>query len=244
MKNKDLVYGIHAIEEAIDSGREPNKIMIKKGLGGDLFYELKKLLGPHKDKIQYVPAEKLNRLTKGNHQGVIALFSPVNYSDLELIIPGVFEKGESPFVLILDGVTDVRNFGAIARSAECCGVHAIVIPQKGGAQITSDAVKTSAGALNRIAVCRVKFLQDAIEYLKNSGCQIVACTEKGEKNISDADLTSGTAVIMGSEDTGVSPVFRKMCDLELKIPMTGVTNSLNVAVAAGVICYERLRQLL
>lgn len=243
MKNKDLVYGIHAIEEALDSGREPNKILIKKGLGGELFLELKKILGSHKDKIQYVPVEKLNRLSKGNHQGVMAFFSPVNYSSLENIIPGVYEKGENPFVLILDGVTDVRNFGAIARSAECCGVHALVIPQKGGALITSDAVKTSAGALNRIAVCRVKFLQDAIDYLRNSGCKIVACTEKGEKNISDYDLSEGTVVIMGAEDTGVSPVFRKMCDIELKIPMIGETNSLNVAVAAGIICYERLRQV-
>jgi len=192
--------------------------------------------------MQTVPAEKLDRVTRKNHQGVIAYISPITYSNIEEIVPGLFEKGETPLILILDQVTDVRNFGAIARTAEIAGVDAIIIPEKGAAQINADAIKTSAGALNLVPVCRTPSLSHTIKYLKNCGLRIVAATEKGERFYDETNMKDPLAIIMGSEDLGIESSLLKIADEWIKIPQFGQIASLNVSVAAGILIYEALRQ--
>ena len=238
MKEKEYVFGIHAVIEALDAGREINKIMIQKGANSPLMRELSIKLKPHRKLVQYVPVQKLNYITQKNHQGVIAFLSPITYHHIESIIPQLFEEGKIPLILILDRITDVRNFGAIARTAECMGVDCIVVPKKGGAQVTADAVKTSAGALSRIAVSRVDYIEDTITFLKNSGLTIYGCTEKADANLSDLDMSVPLAMIMGSEEDGISPKFLDQLDAAGKIPMMGQTKSLNVSVAAGMVMYE------
>jgi 23S rRNA (guanosine2251-2'-O)-methyltransferase len=237
-----LIYGIRPVLEAIAAGKEIEKVLLQNGLGGPLAGELKRGIREHGIVFQYVPAEKLNRVTGKNHQGVIAYVSSVEYQTVGNIVPMLFERGETPLLIILDRVTDVRNFGAIARSAECMGVHAIVIPSRGSAQINSDAVKTSAGALHHLAVCREHNLKDTIDYLKESGIRVIACTEKTERLIYDADFSSPCAILLGSEENGVSPEYLKRCDDQVRIPLSGKTESLNVSVAAGVAVYEAVRQ--
>ncbi|MGZ3932758.1 MAG: 23S rRNA (guanosine(2251)-2'-O)-methyltransferase RlmB [Bacteroidia bacterium] len=244
MSEDNLIFGIRAVIEAIGAGKEVEKILLQKGLSNDLFNQLRKAMSGKDIPYQFVPPEKLKRITDKNHQGVIAYLAEVTYYDTEDLLTRTFEKGLTPLVLILDRITDVRNFGAIARSAECAGVNFIVIPSRGAAQINADAVKTSAGALHRIPVCREENLKHTIEYLKESGLQIVACHEKTDKAIYDTDLKKPTAIIMGSEEDGISGEYIKRSDVQVKIPMSGSIASLNVSVATGIVLFEAVKQRL
>ncbi len=236
-KVEDLVFGIRTVIEAVNQGKTINKVLIQKGLTGDLIKELTILLSKHNILIQKVPVQKLNHMVKKNHQGVIAMTSPVAYHDLDWLIQSVYERAEDPFVLVLDRVKDVRNFGAIARTAECFGVHAVVIPNKDAALITSDAIKTSAGALYKIPVCKVNHLSLAIDFLKGSGLKTYACTEKSDKTIDTVKSKGPLALIMGSEEDGINEKILNKCDVKFKIPMKGKIKSLNVSVACAVAIY-------
>ncbi len=240
--NDDLIFGIRTIIEAIHSGKEIEKVLIKKGLSGDLFKEMFDLVRAHSIPFQYVPLEKINRITRKNHQGVIAFVSPIVFHDLENLLPTLFEEGKDPLVLVLDQLTDVRNFGAIVRTAECAGVHAVVIPDKGSARINADAVKTSAGALHMVPVCRTRDLKKSIKFLQESGLKLTAATEKATQNYTEIDFSGPVAIIMGSEEYGISNDILKMTDAQLQIPLMGKIESLNVSVAAGLLVYEVVRQ--
>ncbi|TJZ61447.1 23S rRNA (guanosine(2251)-2'-O)-methyltransferase RlmB [Sphingobacterium olei] len=241
-ESNQMVFGIRAVIEAIDSGKEIESLFVQRGLSGSLFLELKSLLKEHNLGYQQVPIEKLNRITRKNHQGVIAIISPIVYHQIEDLLPTIYEKGEIPFLLMLDGVTDVRNMGAIARTAECAGVHAIIVPRKGSAEINPDAIKTSAGALYKIPVCRQDSLGKVGRYLIESGVQLVVSTEKTQDSIYDIDYTVPTCIIMGAEDVGVSDDLIRISDKLAKIPMFGEIASLNVSVSAAVVIYETIRQ--
>jgi 23S rRNA (guanosine2251-2'-O)-methyltransferase len=230
--------------EAIKAGKEIDKIFIQKGLAGDLFRELRIMLSDSGTQFQFVPPEKLNRLVRGNHQGVVAFISQVIYQSIEDILPGIFEKGKVPFLIMLDRVTDVRNMGAIARTAECAGADALIVPEKESAQLNADAVKTSAGALNRIPVCRSKSLKNTMEFLKQSGLTVVAVSEKGVQAPTEIDMAVPLCMLMGSEEDGIAPALMKASDALIRIPMMGEIGSLNVSVAAGVVMYEVVRQRL
>ncbi len=244
MKDKNKIFGIRSVIEAILSEKPVEKVYIKKGLSGEGFGELFNIIREKKIAFQYVPVEKLNRLTSKNHQGVIALLPEIEYYELSDVVPFVYENKRVPLLLLLDRVTDVRNFGAIARTAECSGVDAIVIPAHGAAQINADAVKTSSGALHRIPVCKVDDLFEAILFLQESGLQIVSVTEKAKELYFKQDFTKPTAFILGSEENGISPKYLKMSDSQVKIPLSGEIESLNVSVASGVILFEALKQRL
>ncbi len=241
-----MIFGLRPILEALSAGKELEKIFLQRGAKNPTTDEIVQLAKKLEVPVVTVPLEKLNNLTRKNHQGAVALISPISYVPLAETVTSLFEQGKSPLLLILDRVTDVRNFGAIARNAECMGVNAIVIPSRGGAQINADAVKTSAGALHLVPVCREPNLKDTIDYLKNSGFQIVACTEKTEQNLSDMtlDMVGPTAIIMGSEEDGISPEYLKRADARVRIPLLGQIGSLNVSVATGIILYEAMRQRL
>lgn len=241
-QDKDLIFGLRPVIEAIKAGKPIDRIIVRKGLQGSLYHELVTLLREVGIPYHTVPAERLDQYSRKNHQGVIAWISAVEYQNIENIIPRLFEEGKEPLILILNGVSDVRNFGAIARSAECFGVHAIILPEKGSARINADAVKTSAGALHTIPVCRAKSVIRAIEFLKESGLKIVSATEKSDSSITKSDLKGPLAVIMGSEDRGVSKEVLELTDETVSIPISGSTDSLNVSVAAGIILYEITRQ--
>lgn len=240
--NSNHIYGIRPVMEAIEAGKEFDKIMLQKGLNNPLISELFQMLRKNNIIFQYVPIEKLNRITRKNHQGVIAFTSLVSYTPVEEIIAGVFEKGENPFLILLDRVTDVRNLGAIARTAECVGAHAIIIPEQNTAQINSDAIKSSAGALLKIPVCRERNLKNTLNYLKSSGLVIIGASEKANNMMYDCDMTRPLALVMGSEEDGISEEYLKLCDELISIPMKGEIASLNVSVATGVITYEIIRQ--
>jgi len=243
MTGKDhYIFGIHAVLEAAQAGKEVDKVLVKRGAGSDLLKKLLGVLGSLDIPVQQVPVEKLNRITGKNHQGVIALLSEISYVDITTLLPSIFEKGENPLILLLDGVSDVRNFGAIARSAECAGVHAIVIPSAGSAAINADAIKTSAGALHRIPVCRHRDLLTVTRYLKDSGLRIFAATEKASESLYITDMTGPAGMIMGSEERGVSAQLLKEADAWVAIPMKGTIASLNVSVAAGIMLFEIVRQ--
>lgn len=244
MKNESKIFGIRTVLEAINSGKTIDKIFIQKGLQGDLSKELISLLKRENINISYVPVEKLNRLTNKNHQGVVAHIAPIEFQDLENLVLNVIESGETPLFLILDQLSDVRNFGAIIRTAECTGVHGIIIQKKGGAPVSADTVKTSAGAIFKIPICKVDHIKDAMFYLQASGIQIIAATEKANSTIYDQDLTNPTAIVMGSEGKGISNSVLKIVDHSAKLPMYGEIASLNVSVACGVILYESIRQRL
>ncbi|CAN5477422.1 23S rRNA (guanosine(2251)-2'-O)-methyltransferase RlmB [soil metagenome] len=237
-----MVYGTRAVIEAIRSGKDLERLFIQNGLNNPLIRELKDEIREAGIQFLSVPAEKLNRLTRSNHQGVIGIISTVTYAKIENVLPGLFEKGKNPLIIILDRITDTRNLGAIARSAECAGAHAIIIPSRGSALINSDAIKTSAGALHHIPVCREDNLKDTIEYLKSSGLKIISCTEKTDKYTFEADFKEPLAIIMGSEENGVSGEYLKRSDFAVKIPMAGTLSSYNVSVAAGMVLYEVLVQ--
>tara|TARA_B110000240_G_scaffold122081_1_gene136281 strand:+ start:3487 stop:4230 length:744 start_codon:yes stop_codon:yes gene_type:complete len=241
-EEKNYIFGIRAIIEAIEAGKTIDKLFIQKGLHNDLFAELWKLVREKRINYKHVPLEKINRLTRKNHQGVFAFISPIDFHNIEDVIPKLYEEGKNPLVLVLDRITDVRNFGAIARTAECAGVDTILIPEQNAAAINADAIKTSAGALHKVTVCRTWNLKLALQFMKESGVQLIGCTEKTQDNMYKADYTTPTAIIIGSEEDGVSPEFLKMCDSRAKIPMNGKIASLNVSVATGVILYEALRQ--
>lgn len=242
MKEKEMIFGIRAIIEAIEAGKDIDKVLVKRELSGELFMELQEQLRRYEIPMQKVPVERIDRITRKNHQGVIAFTSAVTYQKLENIVPLLYEEGKTPFILVLDGLTDVRNFGAIARTCEVAGVDAIVIPARGSVSVNADAIKTSAGALHSIPVCRENSLKEAISFLKNSGIKVVAATEKAASFYTESDLSVPVAIVMGSEDTGVAPEHLRICDELVRIPQSGTIQSLNVSVAAGVLIYEVVRQ--
>jgi 23S rRNA (guanosine2251-2'-O)-methyltransferase len=242
MEKENFIYGLHPVAEAIKSGQEIDRILFKKGMQGAFSAEILQLARAHEIPFQFVPQEKLDRITRKNHQGVIAMVSQISYQTLENLVQMVFEEGKNPLFLVLDGITDVRNFGAICRTAECAGVHGIIIPMQGSAQINEEAVRTSAGALLRIPVCREKSLKASAIFLKESGIMLVAATEHAKETCFDAEYAGPVSIIMGSEETGISPELLRICDQMVKIPMQGEISSLNVSVAAGVLLFEVVRQ--
>ena len=244
MDNTTQVFGLRAIIEAIASGKTIDKVFLQKGLRGELFKELETLIRRESINSSYVPVEKLNRLTKQNHQGAVANISPIAFFDLENLVLNITESGKVPLFLLLDQLSDVRNFGAIIRSAECCGVDGIIIQKKGGAPINADTVKTSAGAVFKIPICKTDHIKDAIYYLQASGINVVAATEKTETNLYDIDFKIPTAIVMGSEGRGINPSVLKIVNNKAKLPMYGEIGSLNVSVACGAFLYEVIRQRL
>ena len=242
MKDNNLIYGIRPVIEAIKAGKEVDKLFLQTGLKGELIPELRSLINEFKIPYQYVPPEKLNRMVRANHQGVACYISEVTYQPIETLLMSVYEKGETPLFVILDRITDVRNMGAIARSAACAGAHALIIPERGGAPVNADAVKTSAGALNIIPVHKSHNLKTTIEYLKESGLRIVSVSEKGTKDYFDTELTGPLALILGSEEDCVSGEYINLSDEVIRIPMQGDIASLNVSVAAGIILFDVVRQ--
>lgn len=240
--DKDLIFGIHPVIEALRSGQNIDTVLFQSNQRHDQIFEILTLCKERGIPTAKVPIEKLNRVTTKKHQGVVCFLSPIAFVSLGNLIPTIYEEGKVPLILILDRITDVRNFGAICRTAECAGVHAIVVPSRGKARIGSDAFKTSAGALNHISVCREMSLKNTIDYLKKSGLKIIACTEKTTHSIYDADFREPTAIIVGSEKDGISEEILDMSDTKVKIPLAGKIESLNVSVASGVILYEAVRQ--
>ncbi len=242
-KHKNLmIFGIHPVLEAIKSGQTFDKVLVLENFVADHFKEIKNFCRENVISFNEVPKDKLNRITSKNHQGVIAFLSPVEFHDVDDILEQKFSEGKDPFILVLDKITDVRNFGAICRTAECAGVDAIVIPKKGAAQIGEDAIKTSAGALLTIPICKVKILTETVQFLKDRGLKIVSCTEKTEHIFNQKDLSGPMAIVMGSEETGISREIINNSDIAVKLPMHGTIESLNVSVACGIIVYEVLRQ--
>lgn len=244
MEKSDYIYGLRAVMEAIEAGKEIDKLFIAKDLQGDLAAQLICLARQYHVVMQRVPMERINRITRKNHQGVLAMMSAITYHRLDHIVPELYEAGMLPFIVILDGITDVRNFGAIARTCECAGVDAIVIPEHGSVSVGGDAIKTSAGALHHIPVCRVGSTAWAVKFLKENGYSVAAVTEKSEMSYVDGDYTGPVALVMGAEDTGISEGALAQCDTRIGIPMFGNIGSLNVSVAAGIMIYEVVRQRL
>lgn len=244
MDRNDYIFGIRPVIEAIEAGRDIDKIFVSKELHSDVARELLDKAREMHVLVQRVPLEKIQRITRKQTQGVLAILSAVTYHRLDHLVPELYEAGLMPFVLILDGITDVRNFGAIARTAECAGVDAIVIPQHGSVSVGGDAVKTSAGALLHIPVCRERSVRGAVQFLKDNGYRVVAVSEKADINYTEANFTDPVALVMGAEDVGISPDVYDLCDLRVGIPMFGKIGSLNVSVAAGVLMYEVVRQRL
>lgn len=244
MERNEYIFGIRAVMEAIEAGKDIDKILIKKDLQGELASELFDLIRQYHIVTQKVPVERINKITRKNHQGVVAILSAVTYHSLENIVPQIYEEGMLPFIVVLDGITDVRNFGAISRTCECVGANAVVIPERGSVTVNADAVKTSAGALHYLPVCREKNVVTAVKFLKDNGYRIVAASEKAQITYTQADYTGPVAIVMGAEDTGISPEVLRLCDTMVSIPQFGNIGSLNVSVAAGVMMYEVVRQRL
>ena len=244
MKDTTTIFGIRAVIEAIQNNETIDKIFVQKGLSGQLFQELQQKTKSGEYNISYVPVEKLNRLVKGNHQGVVAKISPVQFADLASEVEKALQKETAPLFLLLDQVDDVRNFGAIIRTAECCGVNAIIIQKKGGAPVTADTVKTSAGAIFKVPLIKVDHIKDAIFYMQGSGIKVVAATEKTDKLLYSVDFKEPTAMVMGNEGKGISESVLKLVDDKAKLPMQGSIGSLNVSVACGAFLYEVVRQRL
>lgn len=244
MQKENQIFGIRAVIEAIQAGKEIDKLFIQKEAQGDLMRELMKIVKEKQIPFSYVPVEKLNRLTAKNHQGVVATVAPISFYELEELISQVFESGKTPLFLILDQLSDARNFGAIIRTAECTSVNGIIIPKHGAAPVNGDTVKTSAGAVFNVPICKVGHLKDAVFYLQSSGVKVIAATEKTDNNLYDVSMTEPTAIIMGSEDRGINPSVLKIVDEKAKLPMFGSIGSLNVSVACGAFLYEAVRQRL
>lgn len=241
--NTTMIFGLRAIIEAIHSGSTINKIYLQKGLRGNLFFELNSLIKDHKITTSFVPVEKLNRLSKNkNHQGAVAQISPVEFVDLENLVSSDMHGATPPLFIILDQVSDVRNFGAIIRTAECCGVTGIIIQQSGSAPINAETIKTSAGAAFKVPICRVNHIKDAIYTLQASNIKIVAATEKTDHTIYQINLNQPIAIVMGSEHRGINPSVLKIVDFKAKLPLLGEIDSLNVSVACGAFLYESIRQ--
>lgn len=241
-QSSTIIYGLRPVIEAIDGNIHIDRVLLQNALSGALASDLKSLLRQKNIPSQFVPVEKLNRLTKGNHQGVVALISPIVFHQALTLLPELMERERPPLVLLLDHITDVRNFGAIVRTAECAGADAVIIPDHGSAQISNDAVKTSSGALLRMPVCRESNLKTVVNLARQCGMQVVAATEKGASDYLDVDYTRPTMLVMGSEETGISNEILKLCDTRAKIPIMGQVQSLNVSAAAAVFMYEVLRQ--
>lgn len=239
----NIVFGIRPVIEAIEAGRQIEKVMVKKGAEGQLLSELLEICRAQRIHVQQVPVEKLNRTVRGNHQGVVAQISPIAYADVEDMLAEIPDS-QPALIVIFDGVTDVRNFGGIARSAECAGAHGLIVPIKNAAPVNADAMKASAGALNNIPVCRVGSIRNTIKMLQASGIRIVAASEKADKTLYSADMTGPTAIVMGSEDEGISKEVLKLCDQTVAIPQNGNIQSLNVSAAAAVMLFEAVRQRL
>ena len=239
-----VVFGIRAVIEAIESGKQVDKVLMKKDLGGELARELLSVTREYNAPVQRVPVERINKVTRKNHQGVIAFMAAVDYYHVDDIVPALYDEGINPLVVVLDGVTDVRNFGAIARTCECAGVNCIVIPERNSVSVNADAVKTSAGALNYLPVCRERNLVKAVQYLRDSGFKVMGASEKTDLNYTKADFTGPVAIVLGAEDTGISTDVLKLCDTLVAIPEFGQINSLNVSVAGGIMIYEVVRQRL
>jgi len=242
MKRKDVMYGVRPVIEALETGKEMEKIMVQRGAGSEGVKYLMTLARKREIPIQIVPYEKLQKITTASHQGVIAFVSAIEYQDVFSILPMLYEQGETPFILVLDRITDVRNFGAICRTAECAGVHAVVIPAQNAAQINEDAIKTSAGAISRIPICRHKSLKEVLQYLQESGVAIFGLSEKARTNYYNQDFTIPMAVVLGNEGEGISPDLNQYLSDTLSIPMVGQIQSLNVSVANGILLFEVLRQ--
>lgn len=239
-----VVFGIRAVIEAIESGKQVDKVLMKKDLGGELARELLSVTREYNVPVQRVPVERINKVTRKNHQGVIAFMAAVDYYHVDDIVPALYDEGINPLVVVLDGVTDVRNFGAIARTCECAGVNCIVIPERNSVSVNADAVKTSAGALNYLPVCRERNLVKAVQYLRDSGFKVMGASEKTDLNYTKADFTGPVAIVLGAEDSGISTDVLKLCDTLVAIPEFGQINSLNVSVAGGIMIYEVVRQRL
>ena len=242
MGKPNLIFGMHSLLEALEAGREIDKILLKRGLRSEEVSRITALARERTIPLQIVPEERLTRLTRKQHQGVIAFISEIEYTPLETLIPMLYEAGRSPFVLLLDGLTDVRNFGAIARTAECAGVDALIIPERGSVTVTADAIKTSAGALHRLPVCRVSSIMSAVSLLQASGLKIVAASEKARDVYTETELRLPLGLVLGAEDEGVSEEVLRRADHIVRIPQVGAIGSLNVSVAAGILIYEIVRQ--
>ena len=244
IEKSQYIFGLRPVIEAIEAGKEIDKLLLSKSLTGDLSKELLDCAREHGVLVQRVPVQRIDRITRKNHQGVLAMLSAVTYHSLDSLIPSLYEEGVNPFVVVLDGVTDVRNFGAIARTCECAGVNAVVIPERNSVIVNADAVKTSAGALNYLPVCRERNLVAAVKMLRDSGFKVVGTSDRNSSNYTICDYTGPVALVLGSEDTGISPEIMRLCDTRVVIPEFGQINSLNVSVAAGVMIYEVVRQRL
>ena len=238
----EYIYGVHAVIEAVDAGKTIDKILLRKDLHGEAVAALLDKARAASVPVQRVPVERLNRVTRKNHQGVVALMAAVEYIKVEQLLPALFENGDNPFFVALDGVTDVRNFGAIARTCECAGVSAVVIPERDSVSVNADAVKTSAGALNYLPVCREQNLVKALRYMRDCGVKIIGTSDKNAVAYTETDYTGPAALVLGAEDRGISPEVMKLCDARVAIPEFGNIHSLNVSVAAGVMIYEVVRQ--
>ena len=237
----DLIYGRHPVLEALQAGQPVDKVFLQQGTRGDFEKELRHLCRDREVPMTVIPQAKLQRMVKGNHQGVVAQLAAAAYQRVEDVLPHLYERGETPLLLLLDGVTDVRNLGAIARSAEVCGAHALIIPQKNSAGLTADAVKSSAGALSRLPVCREKSMVSTVEYLQMSGVRVIASDLQAEQYLHDLSLSGPLCIVMGAEDTGISPGVARAADVTFRIPQAGTLNSFNVSVAAGILLYEAMR---
>ena len=242
MEKETTIFGIRAIIEAIKSGENIDKIFLQKGLKGNLFIELEQLIKKERLNSSYVPVEKLNRLTKNNHQGAVAQIAPITFYDIEELVLNVMESGKTPLFLLLDQLSDVRNFGAIIRTAECTGVSGIIIQKKGGAPVNGDTIKTSAGAIFKVPICKVDHIKDAVFYLQASGIKVIAATEKTDHLLYDVSFKEPCAIIMGSEGSGINPSVLSVVDDKAKLPILGEIESLNVSVACGAFLYEVVRQ--
>jgi 23S rRNA (guanosine2251-2'-O)-methyltransferase len=242
MADPGMIYGTRAVIEAILAGKDIDKVMVQAGLSNELIRELMSVAKAHNISIQTVPAERLLRISTKNHQGVICTLSPVSFASVENLVAQAYEEGREPFLILLDRITDVRNFGAVVRTAECAGIDAIIIPEKGSAPITADAMKTSAGALNYVPICREKDIKKTLKFLRESGVRVVACTEKTEKDLYDLNLTGPMVLVVGSEEDGVSDSILREADDLARIPLKGKIGSLNVSVAAALAMYEVVRQ--
>ncbi|NRB83349.1 MAG: 23S rRNA (guanosine(2251)-2'-O)-methyltransferase RlmB [Winogradskyella sp.] len=242
MEKVTTIFGIRAIIEAIKSGESIDKVFVQKGISGELFKEMEFLLRQEGINSSYVPVEKLNRLVKGNHQGAVANISPIEFHNIDDLVLSAIESGKTPLFLLLDQLSDVRNFGAIVRTAECTGVSGIIIQKKGGAPINGDTIKTSAGAIFKIPVCKVDHIKDAVFHMQSSGIKVIAATEKADDYIYDMSFKEPCAIVMGSEGKGINPSVLKVVDKRAKLPILGAIESLNVSVACGAFLYEAVRQ--
>lgn len=241
-KDLDYIFGFRPVLEAIRAGKQIDRLLIRQGLQGALFHELMDEIRIHGIPYQVVPVERIELITRKNHQGILAWLALIEYQELSNILPAIYEDGHDPLIIAVDGVSDVRNLGAIVRSAECMGVHAVLVPEKGSARINADAIKASAGAIHSLPICRSKSLVKSIEYLRASGLKVIAADEKKGNVAFNEELAGPAVLIVGSEDKGISRELLSLSDKIVKIPMTGSIASLNVSVACGILLYEIMRQ--